>query len=296
MITESFNISGVDTNESHLFDVYSLEHHSEVGIKYVSSSTDIKITYSDRIVNFVNGRWRMSLNRSPFTSYYANPATTDSIPVTGWVDLEGNIFTGSVYIIEEQTTQQPSTEEPDTVEPVPLTGDTIESTPAQEDTTESTVISSPPSQVLIPAITGDRGDMYSNALTETVKVYGRPTITFLSHNNIMMGSKYAVLVTGYSLQYTTNVYLSSNADMFEHKLINTHDDDEYPPISACETSFDTVSENEIIINIPAVYKTGMIDIIISNPAGYGKLTPVYESISDNWTEENLQPYIITVDL
>ena len=111
-----------------------------------------------------------------------------------------------------------------------------------------------------------------------------------------MGSRYAVLVTGYSLQYTTNVYLSSNVDIFDHKLIDTHNDDEYPPISACETTFDIVSENEIIVNIPAVYNTGMIDIIISNPAGYGKLTPVYEPISTAWTDDNLQPYIITVDL
>ena len=158
------------------------------------------------------------------------------------------------------------------------------------------VISPPSSQIFAPVASEDRGDMYSNELTETVKVYGRPTVTFLSHNSITVGSKYAVLVTGYSLQYTTNVYLSSNTDMFEHKLIDSHNDDEYPPISACETTFDTVSENEIIVNIPPVYKTGMIDIIISNPAGYGKLTPVYTPTSINWSEENLQPYIITVDL
>ena len=286
MITESFAISGIETDQSHLYNTYNLEHHSDVGTKYVSTNDKIKITHSDKIINYVQGSWRMALNESPFTSYYVNPSRSEELPVSGWVDINDNEFTGvfnTTLTPVVSSSLTPSVSITPTPTPTPTPSPSIP-------------VTTPPVQIFAPTIQDSGDGMYSNDLTETVVVYGRPTITFLSHNNILMGSKYAVLVTGYSMQYTTNTYLSSNVDMFEHKLIDTHNDSEYPPISACETSFDIISENEIIVNIPAVSKTGMIDIIISNPAGYGKLTPVYEPISTAWTEENLQPYVITVDL
>ncbi len=288
MTINTFSITGDITTDQHLYNVYNLEHYSDIGIKYVSVNDKIKITYSDKITNYVQGSWRMAMNESPFTSYYANPSRSESLPITGWVDIDNNEFAG-----EFVTTPTP------TPTPTPtLSADVtslVSATPIPS-STPNIPVPTPSAQIFVPVAENDTDSMYSNDLTETVVVYGRPTITFLSHNNIMMGSKYAVLVTGYSLQYTTNVYLSSNVDMFEHKLIDTHDDSEYPPISACETAFDIINENEIIVNIPAVYKTGMIDIIISNPAGYGKLSPVYEPVSTAWTDENLQPYVITVDL
>ena len=294
MITDSFSISGSDPNESHLYGVYSVEHYSDIGIKYVSADNNTKITYSDRIVNIVSGRWRMALDESPFTLYYANPALTETLPLTGWVNIDEQIFTGYISetpplstteTIEDVTTETPtitSTETPAITsvetqpEPVPETPPVVE-TPTMVETSEYT-------------------GLYSNELTEVKCVYGRPTITTISHADILTGSRYAILLTGYSLNHTTNVYLSSNADMFPHESIDTHQDEKYPPISAHETTFDIVSENELIVNIPAVYKTGMIDVIVSNPAGYGKLNPTYIPISDNWTEDNLQPYIITVCL
>lgn len=288
MTTNTFNISGDSVDDVRLYNDYILEHQSEMGVKYVSLDSEIKITYSDRITNFVNGCWRMALNKSPFTSYYANPSTQDNLPTSGWVNIDGDPFLG-VFSVDV---------EPVVIENVETTNTTISSenlSGAVQISVESDDSSTPTTQVFAPVIDDPVG-LYTNELTETVVVYGRPTVTFLSHNNITTGSKYAVLVTGYSLQYTTNVYLSSNADLFEQETISTHDDPEYPPISAHETDFDIITENELIVNIPAVYSPGMIDIVISNPAGYGKLTPVYTSTSNNWTEENLQPYIITVDL
>jgi hypothetical protein len=293
MTIDTFSISGDNPAEAQLYKLYNLVHHSDVGIKYQSSDSEIKITYSDRIVNYASGRWRMSLNRSPFTSYYVNSSTTDNLPLTGWIDINGDSLTGKVCLPSPgetyTVTQQPSAQE--VVYENETASDTTLAVSVSDDYTTPTE-----GQIFIPSVESDDSTMYSNELTETVKVYARPTVTFLSHNNIITGNKYTVLVTGYSLQYTTNVYLSSNADLFPHKLIDTHNDPEYPPISACETSFDIVTENELIVNIPAVFKPGMIDIVISNPAGYGKLTPVYTPTSNNWTEENLQPYIITVDL
>lgn len=276
MIIDQFNITGSDTSQSNLYSVYTLEHHSDIGIKYVSSDDDVKITYSDRIVNFVSGRWRMSLNQSPYTLLYANPSTSDNIPMSGWVDVNLEPFTGD---IQEYT--------PDT------TVDSTSATPTSADDVDTTQQSS--SSVTLSGDTEYVG-LYSNMLTETKCVYGRPTITTLSHNEILTGSRYAVLLTGYSFDHTTNAYLSSNTDLFPHTYVDSHQDEQYPPISAFETTFDIVSENELIINIPAVYKTGMIDIIVSNPAGYGKLNPTYVPVSTNWSEENLQPYIITVSL
>lgn len=291
MIINTFSISGDDPEEFNLYDSYNLEHYSEIGIKFTSSN-GIKITYSDRVVNYVNGRWRMALNESPFTSYYVNPSTSDSLPVSGWVNIDGDPFTGvfSITSVDEDLVIV----DPDNVIITPQ--DTTSTSTSSVDQETPTSVEESQEQIFVPVLDVESSNMYSNELTETVIVYGRPTVTFLSHNTIITGSKYAVLVTGYSLNHTTNVYLSSNADLFPQQLINTHNDAEYPPISAHETSFDVVTENELIVNIPAVYRPGMIDIVISNPAGYGKLTPLYEPTSDNWTEENLQPYIITVDL
>lgn len=289
-ITNSLSLTGSDTSDNHLYGEYSLEHYSDIGIKYVSLSGDVKITYSDRIINIVSGRWRMAKNSSPYTLYYANSATTEDIPVSGWINIDNKLFTGGVIINQTPVpTPTPSavalsgipTPTPSTTPPVP--------TP----TPSPTIMTDSEYTTLVQA---QSGGFATNELTETTVVRGRPTITHLSHNYIQPNSKYSVLVTGYSLNHTTNVYLSSNTDLFEHKYIQTHTDAAYPPISAYETTFTIVSENELIVNIPAVEKTGMIDVILTNPAGYGKLTPTYIPISSNWNDDNLQPYIITVEV
>ena len=283
MITENFSISGEDLSESHLYGSYTINHSSEIGIKYISVDNNTKITYSDRIVNFVSGRWRMALDESPFTLYYANPAMSETLPVSGWVDINKQVFVGTIT----ETPPVAAVEPPPVtaVEPPPVTAvEPPPVTPTENSSAEPIVNEE------------EYVGLYSNQLTETKCVYGRPTITTISHIDILTGSRYAVLLTGYSLDHTTNVYLSSNVDMFPQQHIDTHEDIDYPPISAHETTFDIISENELIVNIPAVYSTGMIDIIISNPAGYGKLNPTYIPISSNWTEDNLQPYIITVGL
>ena len=289
-ITNSISITGDDAEDSHLHGEYTLEHYSDIGVKYVSLSGDVKVTYSSKIVNIVEGRWRMAKNTSPYTLYYANPSTTESVPVSGWINIDDELFAGSVIIhqpVEPTPTPTPSLSALSGI-PTPTP-----SAPIPTPTPTPTVFTSDEYDALIDAQTGK---MLTNELTETTTVRAQPTVTHLSHNYIMTGSKYSVLVTGYSLNYTTNVYLSSNVDMFPHTYIQTHDDAEYPPISAAETTYTVVSENELIVNIPAVDKTGMIDIIVSNPAGYGKLTPTYIPISSNWTEDNLQPYIITVEV
>ena len=298
-ITNSISVTGSDASDSHLYGDYSLEHYSDIGVKYVSLSGDVKITYSDRIVNIVSGRWRMAKNTTPYTLYYANPSTMESVPVSGWINIDNELFAGGVVINQPPPVPTPTPSPPlSALSGAPLSGDPLSGAPLSgvptpTPTPTPTVLTSDEYDDLIAAQTGS---MLSNELTETAIVRARPTVTHLSHNYITTGSKYSILITGYSLNYTTNVYLSSNVDMFPHTYIQTHTDTDFPPISAVETTYTIVSENELVVNIPAVDKTGMIDIIISNPAGYGKLTPTYIPISSNWTEDNLQPYIITVEV
>jgi hypothetical protein len=139
-----------------------------------------------------------------------------------------------------------------------------------------------------------RGDLPHNRLTETIKVYARPTITHISHLHIPQMTSYDIMITGYSMNYTTSVYLSSNYNNIQSEYIDVYNDIRYPAISACEAQFKIISENELIITIPPVSGSCLIDVIIMNPAGYGSIQPTYDIDSNVWSEYNLQHGLINI--
>lgn len=270
MIPNTFTIS-LATQE-YINNTYTLQHYSDMGIKYVSSDGNIKITYSDNINNFLGGRWRMSKNSSPYTLYYANSNITETIPTSAWLSIDGDVFDG-------------------------VFGDIINTSPTPTPTITPTL--TPTTPVVTPTPTGTNvyvepiSQMPRNQLTETVVVYARPTITHISNLSLQPMTSYAVLVTGYSMQYTTSVFLSSNNNSLNEQPYNSWAG--YDPIHGAKTTFEIVSENELIVTTPPLSSGTVLDIIIANPAGYGNIDPSYINKSVNWTDGNLQHQFITVE-
>ena len=92
MIPNTFKITQAE--QLYINTIYNLDHYSDIGIKYTSTDKQVKITYSKNINNFLGGRWRMSKNTSPYTLYYANSGTSETIPTSGWISITGDSFTG----------------------------------------------------------------------------------------------------------------------------------------------------------------------------------------------------------
>lgn len=267
MIPFTFTITS--SSQEYLNDVYTIQHHSDVGIKYTSSDNQVKITYSKNINNFLGGRWRMAKNASPYTLYYANSNTTDSVPTSGWISIEGDSFDGifSELIVSSPTPTPTLTITPTPTVPIPT------STPL-------------PTNVYVDTLP-------RNDLTETIVIHARPTITHVSNLSLQPGLPYAILITGYSMQYTTSVFLSSNNNSLNEQ---PHADwPDYSSFHGTKTTHEIISENELIVNTPPLSSGTVIDVIIANTAGYGKINPEYINKSINWTDGNLQHQLITVE-
>lgn len=88
-------VTSSDDANSNITGTYTIEHKSSIGVKYVNHDKTVKITYSTKINNIVNGHWRWALNTTPYTLFYANPSTQSCMPRYGWVSVSGNTFTGS---------------------------------------------------------------------------------------------------------------------------------------------------------------------------------------------------------
>lgn len=270
MIPEEFTISLA--SREYLNNNFKLIHHSDVGIKYRSVDNQVKITYSRNINNFLGGRWRMSKNTSPYTLYYANSNISDTVPTSGWISIDGDSFNGVFNDIIN-------------ISPTPTP--TLTSTPTP---TPTLVYKTTPTPTNLYV---DTPVLPHNELTETMVVYARPTITHVSNLSIKPGLSYAILITGFSMQYTTSVFLSSNNNTLDEQLYDSWPD--YRSINGAKTTYDIISENELIVNTPPLSSGTVIDIIISNPAGYGQIDPEYINKSTNWTDGNLQHQLITVE-
>ena len=276
MSSWSLYLSGGDTSTAFLTGQYTLEHESEIGLKYVNESRDTKITYSDRVTNFMGGSWRIAKNLSPYTLYFANASRLSTPPVSGWMSIDSEPLSASVDVI---TTP-------------PLTASTPTPTPTPS---PSTTIPSPtPTPTPTPTPSYERG-LYQNELTETNNVYAWPTVNYVSHIDLDSNTGYNVLITGYSMIYTTNVFLSCNNDALDMTTITPVNDKQFASFQGVEIEFSIVSDNEIIITIPPISKACELDVIIHNPAGYGKLTPKYKLSNTEWTVDNIQHSTIEIN-
>ena len=276
MTTQTICVSSGDASHSHLIGLYTLEHESEIGLKYVLG--DVKITYSDRITNFAGGQWRWAKNSSPYTLYYANSATGDTVPTDDWINIEESLFTGNVDTSSDCSSQVTPTPTPSSgaiPTPTPSVTPTVTPTPTNSETLADVV------------------DVIRNDLTELVQVRGKPTITHIGREEIPTNTECDILLTGYSLHYTTSVHLSSNEPNISYDLIDKYDDPEFPAFRGIPISFTILSENELQISVPAMSAECDIDIIISNIAGYGTLGPQYGN-NQEWTDYNLQHTLIHV--
>lgn len=269
MITRQICLSGSTPGEDFLDGTYDLEHHSDIGVKY-SSIAGYKITYSDRITNFAGGCWRIAKDSSPYTLYYANSSRVETLPLTGWVSIESDDYTGVVTLSACNGDFEPIM----SVTPTP---------------TPSTTPAPTPTPTPTPSVSHASGLKYThNELTEYVVVKGVPTINYVSHLNIKPDDSYNILLTGYSLNYTTSVYLSCNNDSYPMSEVQSPNPAQFTNFMGYKIDYSVVSENELIISIPASQVESIIDIIVVTPAGYGKLNPTYQPVSTEWVHDNLQ--------
>ena len=105
----------------------------------------------------------------------------------------------------------------------------------------------------------------------------------------------SVFIRGHNILLTTNIYLSaSNTAMFsisstEHNLFpgNSYSDrlvDENPPFTGVEiTNFNVTSQTSLNFELPTIYTTGDIEVILKGPGGY------YTS-SDSVFTDTYKPY------
>lgn len=257
------------SSREFLNSTYDIKYESLKSIIYESS--DIKITYNNNVQNFLGGKWRLAKKEAPYTLYYAHSGVEPTLPLSGWHDIEMNRFDGvfTILVIDY---------------PTPTPSLTITPTPT-------------PTLTLTPTTSVDVIDIYvaplsHNELTETVVVYARPTITHVTPSVVSPDDVYRVLLTGYSMQYTTSVFLSSGTQSMGESVYNSWVG--YSPISGVKIDYEVISENEIIVTIPVIGVETDVDIIIANTAGYGKLTPTYDNVSAKWSSENLQHQLISV--
>lgn len=288
------------STESYLSGVYTIEHKSSVGVKYVNNENNIKITYSSRVNNIVGGHWRWANNVSPYTLYYANASTESCIPKTGWQNVSQDVFTGQ--IINDQDLMydvyQPcrvydtyvkcnSSPTPTITVTLPIA--TPVPTPALTPTQSPISITIPPPVGII-----------RNSLTERMWVKAKPTISYSTTMNI--SAQYTprrVRLYGLSLNHTDRVYVTGEQSLFNDALqmidMFTHVPSlsaDFPGFTGIQVDFISRDENIIDVYIPGLVAPGELDIIIMNRAGYSGMSPEYDDTQ--WTDYNLQNRLINV--
>jgi hypothetical protein len=255
---------------------YVLDHDSSIGIKY-SSTADVKMTYSDSVINHIGGSWKISRDSRPYTLHYVNASRERVVPLSGWVTSTGASYLG-VIDVKQCLDVSTSLSAPVDTQPVSLV-----STPTPT-----------PTPTLTLDVSSSGLNHTHNDLTENTIVRAIPTVTHVSQLKLRTGFEYNVLLTGYSMNYTTSAYLSCNNSAYVMTDITPANSDQYDNFLGHEIQFDIISENQIIITIPSTDVQTTIDIILMNPAGYGKLTPTYNPVSTEWTDHNLQHSTISI--
>lgn len=298
-------------NDQHLAGQYDMVHKSSIGTKYLNAAKDIKITYSTKVNNFLNGKWRWAKNSSPYTLYYANSNTTSCVPTNNWLSFEGDVFVGTLsepgLTIEYDVYRRCTFE----LTPTPTLSPTPTPTPTLQlpyDVYRRCDIQLPPTPLPTPfPVPVDELPPYDppagiirHELTERVWVKAVPTVTWLSRHSIQsINTPKKVTLYGYSINHTDQVFLSGSQDVVgEHQLVDMFS--HIPSLSADFPSFygvpiDFVIKNENVIDIyiPALHGAGTVDIIIQNRAGYSSLNPPY--VFSQWSDYNLQNYLISVE-
>lgn len=300
------------SDENYLSGVYTVAHKSSVGVKYVNTENNIKITYSTRVNNIVGGHWRWANNVSPYTLYYANPSTDACIPKTGWVDISQNTFTGNIsndenvvydvyqpckvydvyrkcesYDVYQKCISVPEITPTVTVElPVQTPIPTPSATPVQS-----------PMYVTIPEAPAG---IIRNEQTELTWVKAVPTITYASRGKLnRQYTPKKIKLFGLSMSNTDRIYMTGDQSIFSQDLQLIDMFSHIPSLSADFPGFygvpvDYIVKNDNIIEvfINGVTSPGELDIIIMNRAGYSGLSPTYNATQ--WTDYNLQNRLINV--
>ena len=137
-------------------------------------------------------------------------------------------------------------------------------------------------------------------LTEHVWIKARATVTYSETTRIKTQfTPRKVTVHGYSLDRTDHVFLSGGPGMLNDEMqvdifsqIPSLSAD-FPGFTGQQVNFIIKNENVLDVYIPPIVASGVLDIIIMNRAGYGKLSPTYARTQ--WTDYNLQNKLIYVD-
>lgn len=118
-------------------------------------------------------------------------------------------------------------------------------------------------------------------LSATFNVYGR---SFIGIN--------AVYLSGAPLDNTTFLNPFSAVPKLSAQFPG------FTGIRLLSSNFTTNFDNTITINIPAPSRTGHIDVIAQNPAGYGALTRyvIREPYSNTQTQQQLRPWSLGVQV
>jgi hypothetical protein len=122
-------------------------------------------------------------------------------------------------------------------------------------------------------------DAYANTLPSNVKQYDKPIITNVTPTVLRQNFDPTVATfIGYNFKDVTGVYLSGSpvAEMSEPFSFFPNASAEYPPFVAYSLPLScwNVKQNltEIDVFVPSIPHTGVMDVIIKGPAGYGKIT------------------------
>ncbi len=316
-------VSSDQNNDQHVTGEYNGIHRSSIGTKYLNASKDIKITYSTKVNNFLNGKWRWAKNTPPYTLYYANSGTSTCVPETDWITFEGAPL--NCRITDNMSVSEYDVYKKCLVfdiykrcEPYDVYRKCdLELTPILTPTPtiylqydvykrcDVTIPITPPPTPFpvpydeIPPFNPPHG-IIRHELTERVWVKAAPTITHVDRNKIKINqTPKKITISGYSMNHTQHVFLSGSefitnnqqhVDMFSHIPSLSAD---FPSFYGTPIDFVITNENKIEVYIPALNGTGTIDIILVNRAGYSSMNPPY--VFSQWTDYNLQNYLISIE-
>lgn len=146
----------------------------------------------------------------------------------------------------------------------------------------------PNSNAAINIYTESDLDTLSATTMDTVSISAYPSITNLwynyqsnlqpVYNNLSLNSTLTAnnnfIIYGYNFDYTTAVALSSNNNTLYNNL-TSFSTAEMGTVSGFKiNSYEILSNNILSVNIPYTINTGLVDVLIINPAGYASTSSI----------------------